>query len=39
VADLVVGINERPDECGSVVKVTPESAGLEYVVFGVLRLR
>jgi 5-deoxy-glucuronate isomerase len=38
VADLVVGINERPDEGGSVVKVTPESAGWEYVGFEVLRL-
>ncbi len=27
----MVGINERPDENGSVVKVTPESAGWEYV--------
>jgi 5-deoxy-glucuronate isomerase len=36
--DLIVGINERPDEGGSVVKVTPESAGWEYVGFEVLRL-
>jgi 5-deoxy-glucuronate isomerase len=38
VADLVVSINERPDADGSVVKVTPESAGWEYVGFEVLRL-
>jgi len=38
VSDLVVGINERPDESGSVVKVTPESAGWEYVGFEVMRL-
>jgi 5-deoxy-glucuronate isomerase len=38
VADLVVGINERPDEEGSVLRVTPESAGWEYVGFEVLRL-
>ena len=37
-SDLVVGSNERPDEDGSVVKVTPESAGWEYVGFEVLRL-
>jgi len=38
VSDLIVSINERPDEDGSVVKVTPESAGWEYVGFEVLRL-
>jgi 5-deoxy-glucuronate isomerase len=38
VADLLVSINERPDADGSVVKVTPESAGWEYVGFEVLRL-
>ena len=37
-ADLVVSINERPDGDGSVVRVTPESAGWEYVGFEVLRL-
>ena len=37
-ADLVVSVNERPDENGSAVKVTPESAGWEYVGFEVLRL-
>ena len=36
--DLIVPINERPDEDGSVVKVTPQSAGWEYVGFEVLRL-
>jgi 5-deoxy-glucuronate isomerase len=35
---LVVRIEERPDEDGSVLKVTPESAGWEYVGFEVLRL-
>jgi 5-deoxy-glucuronate isomerase len=38
VADLIVGIKEQPDADGSVVKVTPESAGWEYVGFEVLRL-
>ena len=37
-ADLVVSTNERPDEDGSVLRVTPESAGWEYVGFEVLRL-
>ena len=37
-ADLAVSINEKPDEDGSVVKLTPESAGWEYVGFTVLRL-
>jgi 5-deoxy-glucuronate isomerase len=37
-SDLVVGISETPDEGGSVVRVTPESAGWEYVGFEVLRL-
>ena len=37
-SDLVVSIQEQPDEDGSVVKVTPESAGWEYVGFEVLRL-
>ena len=37
-ADLIVGIKEQPDAEGSVVKVTPESAGWEYVGFEVLRL-
>ncbi len=38
-ADLIVGIKEQPDADGSVVKVTPESAGWEYVGFEVLRLK
>jgi 5-deoxy-glucuronate isomerase len=38
VAGLIVGIKEQPDADGSVVKVTPESAGWEYVGFEVLRL-
>jgi 5-deoxy-glucuronate isomerase len=38
VAELVVGISETPGEDGSVVRVTPESAGWEYVGFEVLRL-
>jgi 5-deoxy-glucuronate isomerase len=38
VTDLVVPTNERPDEDGSIVKVTPESAGWGYVGFEVLRL-
>lgn len=38
VTDLIVGINEKPDENGSVVKVTPESAGWRFVGFEVLRL-
>ena len=37
-ADLVVSIRKRPDADGSVVKVTPASAGWEYVGFEVLRL-
>ena len=36
--DLVVGTDDRPDEGGSVVRITPESAGWEYVGFEVLRL-
>jgi 5-deoxy-glucuronate isomerase len=38
VSDLIVGSSPRPDEGGSVVRVTPESAGWEYVGFEVLRL-
>jgi 5-deoxy-glucuronate isomerase len=38
VADLVVSVNERPDDDGRIVRVTPESAGWEYVGFEVLRL-
>ena len=38
VPDLVVSSGVRPDERGSVLKVTPESAGWEYVGFEVLRL-
>ena len=37
-SELVVSINDRPDEHGSVLKVTAESAGWEYVGFEVLRL-
>ena len=36
--ELIVPRSEGPDEDGSVVKVTPESAGWEYVGFEVLRL-
>ena len=36
--DLVVTSSTRPDEQGSVLKVTPPSAGWEYVGFEVLRL-
>jgi 5-deoxy-glucuronate isomerase len=38
VSDLVVSIVQNPAADGSVVKVTPESAGWEYVGFEVLRL-
>jgi 5-deoxy-glucuronate isomerase len=38
VSDLVVSLNEMPDSDGSVVRVTPESAGWAYVGFEVLRL-
>jgi 5-deoxy-glucuronate isomerase len=38
VSDLVVSTNERPDANGSVLRVTSESAGWEYVGFEVLRL-
>src|SRR5215203_4672788 len=37
-ADLVVSSRETPDEEGSLVKVTPASAGWGYVGFEVLRL-
>ena len=37
-ADLIVSSKKEPDTDGSVVKVTPESAGWEYVGFVVLRL-
>ena len=36
--DLIVKSREAPDVEGSVVRVTPESAGWEYVGFEVLRL-
>src|SRR3712207_2809779 len=36
--DLIVKSNNEPDANGTVVKVTPESAGWEYVGFEVLRL-
>jgi 5-deoxy-glucuronate isomerase len=38
VSDLVVSTGARPDTDGSVLRVTPESAGWEYVGFEVLRL-
>jgi 5-deoxy-glucuronate isomerase len=38
VADLIVSSKKEPDNEGSVVKVTPESAGWEYVGFEVLKL-
>jgi 5-deoxy-glucuronate isomerase len=38
VADLVVSSKKEPDADGTVVKVTPESAGWEYVGFEVLRM-
>jgi 5-deoxy-glucuronate isomerase len=38
VADLIVSSKKEPDTDGSVVRVTPESAGWEYVGFEVLRL-
>jgi 5-deoxy-glucuronate isomerase len=38
VPDLIVTSKKEPDANGSVVKVTPESAGWEYVGFEVLRL-
>ena len=37
-SDLVVSTSVRPDSDGSVLRVTPESAGWEYVGFEVLRL-
>lgn len=37
-SDLIVASNETPGPDGSVLKVTPESAGWEYVGFEVLRL-
>ena len=37
-ADLIVSSNERPDPDGSVLKVTSESAGWEYVAFEAIRL-
>ena len=37
-ADLIVSSKKNPDADGSVVKVTPESAGWEYVGFEVLQL-
>jgi 5-deoxy-glucuronate isomerase len=38
VSDLIVASNQIPAPDGSVLKVTPESAGWEYVGFEVLRL-
>jgi len=38
VSKLVVSTNAKPDSDGSVLRVTPESAGWEYVGFEVLRL-
>ena len=37
-SDLIVGSSPRPDEGGSVVRVTPQSVGWEYVGFEVLGL-
>ena len=37
-SNLIVKSNNEPDADGTVVKVTPESAGWEYVGFEVLRL-
>ncbi len=37
-ADLVVSSEKEPDASGSVLRVTPESAGWEYVGFEVVRL-
>ena len=37
-ADLIVSSKEEPDAGGSVLRVTPESAGWEYVGFEVVRL-
>jgi 5-deoxy-glucuronate isomerase len=37
-SDLIVSSKKEPDANGSVVKVTPQSAGWEYVGFEVLRL-
>ena len=37
-SDLIVGSSPRPDEGGSVVRVTPWSAGWEYVGFEVIGL-
>ena len=36
--DLLATSNDKPDRDGSLIKVTPESAGWEYVGFEVLRL-
>ncbi len=36
--DLIVPVNSAPDAGGNVVRITPESAGWEYVGFEVLRL-
>jgi len=38
VPDLLVTSNDQPDRDGSLIKVTPESEGWEYVGFEVLRL-
>lgn len=37
-ADLVVSSKEQPEDDGSVLKVTPESAGWDWVGFEVVRL-
>jgi 5-deoxy-glucuronate isomerase len=39
VPDLIVASKKEPDADGSVLRITPESAGWEYVGFEVLRLR
>jgi 5-deoxy-glucuronate isomerase len=38
VPDLLVTSNGQPDQDGTLIKITPESAGWEYVGFEVLRL-
>jgi 5-deoxy-glucuronate isomerase len=38
VPDLLAISDDQPDRDGTLIKVTPESAGWEYVGFEVLRL-
>ena len=37
--DLLATSDDQPDRDGTLIKVTPESAGWEYVGFEVLRTR